>query len=222
MGDRLVTIYMGRKFGGCAPLGAAKSSCNTVWPRPRPTFVPWHLEPYSRLATTDMGRKWGGAMPLGVELGPHLTQFCPDRGLPPHQVASWSTQPFGHDRHGGSAPFWRGELGPYVTQCGLRRGLSSYQVTSWSIQPFGHNRYGPKIGGLCPLRQGRWVHSSSNTMWPGTRPTCVLISILIHLTVWPQYTNVTDRHDRQRSGRIGRTVLQTVARKQVNFSQGLL
>jgi len=34
--------------------------------------------------------------------------------------------------------------------------------------------------------------------------------ILIHLTVWPEYTNVTDRQDRtgQRSDSIGRTVLQ--------------
>ena len=40
--------------------------------------------------------------------------------------------------------------------------------------------------------------------------------ILIHPTVWPQYTNVTertDRQDRQRSDSIGRTVLQTVAQK---------
>jgi len=36
---------------------------------------------------------------------------------------------------------------------------------------------------------------------------------LIHATVWPQYTNVTDRQDRQdrqRSDSIGQTVLQTV------------
>jgi len=42
--------------------------------------------------------------------------------------------------------------------------------------------------------------------------------ILIHPTVWRQYTNVTDRQDRtgqnrQRSDSIGRTVLQTVAQK---------
>ena len=39
--------------------------------------------------------------------------------------------------------------------------------------------------------------------------------ILIHPTIWPQYTNVTDRtdrqRDRQRTDSIGRTVLQTVA-----------
>ena len=37
--------------------------------------------------------------------------------------------------------------------------------------------------------------------------------ILIRPTVWPQYTNVTDRQDRQRTDSIGRTVLQTVAQK---------
>jgi len=38
--------------------------------------------------------------------------------------------------------------------------------------------------------------------------------VLIHLTVWPQKTNVTDRQtDRQRTDSIGRTVLQTVAKK---------
>jgi len=39
--------------------------------------------------------------------------------------------------------------------------------------------------------------------------------ILIHPTVWPQYTNVTDRQigQKQRTDSIGRTVLQTVAQK---------
>jgi len=35
--------------------------------------------------------------------------------------------------------------------------------------------------------------SPSNTMWPGPRPTYMPSFILIHPTVWPQYTNVTDR-----------------------------
>ena len=37
--------------------------------------------------------------------------------------------------------------------------------------------------------------------------------ILVHPTVWPQYTNVTDRTDGQRSDSAGRTVLQTVDQK---------
>jgi len=46
------------------------------------------------------------------ELCPHLKQCSIGRGLPPYQVASWSVQPFGHNRPGpktgGSAPFRRG------------------------------------------------------------------------------------------------------------------
>ena len=51
-------------------------------------------------------------------------------------------------------------------------------------------------------------------MWQGTRPTSIQSFIWIHPTVWPQYTNVTDRQDRQdrqtgqRSDSTGRTVLQ--------------
>ena len=64
-------------------------------------------------------------------------------------------------------------------------------------------------------------------MWPGPRPTCVPSFVLIYPTDWPQYTNTTDRADRQtyrqgrqtdrqtgqRSDSIGRAVLQTVAQK---------
>ena len=38
--------------------------------------------------------------------------------------------------------------------------------------------------------------SPSNTVSLGPRPTSVLSGILIHPTVWRQYTNVTDRTDR--------------------------
>jgi len=46
----------------------------------------------------------------------------------------------------------------------------------------------------------------SNTMSPGPRTTSVPSGILIHPTVWPQYTNVTDRQTGQRSRSIWRTV----------------
>jgi len=44
---------------------------------------------------------------------------------------------------------------------------------------------------------GRGAVSPSNTVWPGPRPTCMPSFILIYPTVWPQYTYVTDRQDRQ-------------------------
>ena len=46
--------------------------------------------------------------------------------------------------------------------------------------------------------------------------------ILIHPTVWPQYTKVTDwtgQRDRQRIDSIGRTALQMVAQKSVSIWQ---
>ena len=62
-----------------------------------------------RLATVEMGWKLAGRAPLGAA-GPYLTQCRLGRCLPPYQVASWSIQPFGHNRYapkiGGSAPFW--------------------------------------------------------------------------------------------------------------------
>jgi len=59
------------------------------------------------------------------------------------------------------------------------------------MQPFGRNGYGTKIGGV-PL-WGGGAGSPSNTICPGPRPTYMTSFILIRLSVWPQYTNVTDR-----------------------------
>ena len=111
----------------------------------------------------------------------------------------------GHNRHGpkrgGAVPLSRVELGPRLTQCGLGWGILPYQMASSSIQPFGHNRHGPKIGSSAPFWRGG-AGLPSNTMWPEPRPACMPSSILIHRTVWPQYTNVTDRQDRHDNGPI--------------------
>jgi len=61
----------------------------------------------------------------------------------------------------------------------------------------GHNRHGPKIGKGAPPFFGRGAGSPSNTKSPGPRPTSIPSGILNHPTVWPQYTNATDRQDRQ-------------------------
>jgi len=99
-------------------------------------------------------------------------------------------------------PFREAELGPHLIQCRLGQSLP----TKWHLDPsshFGHNRYGPKIGGVPPW--GRGAGSLSDTMWPGTRlPACRFI--LIHPTVWPQYTDVTDGTG-QWCDSIGQTVL---------------
>jgi len=75
-----------------------------------------------------------------------------------------------------------------------------------------------------PIFFGGGTGSPSNTMWSRPRHTSLPSFILIHPTVWPQYTNVTDRTgqtDRQRSDSIGRTVLQTVAQKRIPYTTDL-
>ena len=173
---------MGQKNGG-------STSC--------PLFhTKWHLDLSSRLGTIEMGGKWEGYAPFwGGELGPHLAQCGLGRGLPPHRVASWFIQLFGHNWHGpkiggGLAPvpfLWRRELGLHLTQCRLGQNLPLYQVSSWSIEPFGYNRYGPKMrwGTVCLCGTG--PGSLSNTMCPGPRPTCMSSFILIRPSFWPQY-----------------------------------
>jgi len=56
-------------------------------------------------------------------------------------------------------------------------------------------------------------HLTQTRLGWGLRPYCMPSFIVIRPTVWLQYTNVTDRTDRQWTDSIGRTVLQTVAPK---------
>jgi len=84
---------------------------------------------------------------------------------------------------------------------------------SWDGRPFGHNRHGLKMWGCAAVGElGPMLYITlciHNVAWAE-----VYLRTKWHLdpsTVWPQYTNVTDRTHRQRSDSIGRTVLQTVA-----------
>jgi len=71
-------------------------------------------------------------------------------------------------------------------------------------RPIGHNIHGPKSGdrGCCaPLRVEDGAGAPSNTVSPAPNPTSVPSGILIHPTVWPQYTNtLTLQRDRQDNG----------------------
>ena len=108
--SRLATTDMGRKLGGCDPMGVAGSPSNTVFPGTRPTSLPSGILIHRAISPQrTRGRKLGTCAPFGEELGPRLTQ-C-GRHYSPYQAASWSIQPFGHNRHGpkigggGCAPF---------------------------------------------------------------------------------------------------------------------
>ena len=85
---------------------------------------------------------------------------------------------------------------------GIPGGLAwgeAYLHTKWHLDPSSHfaaTDIGRIVRGLCPFG-ARGAGSPSNTVWPAPRPTCMPSFILIHPTVWPQCTNVTDRTDRQ-------------------------
>jgi len=106
-----------------------------------------------------MDRKEGAAVSTPFregELDPNLTQYGLSRGLLPYQVASSSTQPFGHNRHGpktgGCAPFRR-ELRPHLTQRGAEVNLR----TKWHLDPSSRLAtidMGQKLGGGCALFLG--------------------------------------------------------------------
>ena len=81
----------------------------------------------------------------------------------------------------------------------------AYLHAKFHLDPSSHlvtTDMGRKLGTPHPF--GGWgAGFPYNAMWPGPRPTCLPSFILIHPTVWPQYTNVTDRPDRQWSDGIG-------------------
>ena len=98
-----------------------------------------------------------------------------------------------------------------------RHNIIAISKTSLAVAETGDHDMSRKVGeGCCaPLRGGSW--SPSNTMSPQPRPSSVPSSILIHPTVWLQYTNVTKRQTGQRSHSIGRTV--TCKDHPINLSQ---
>ena len=142
----------------------------------------------------------GCCAPFAGELGPRLTQCGLGQGLLPYQVASSSIQPFGHNRHGpkigwGAVPFFWGRWVPINHKVAW---AEAYLRNKWHLDPSSHLATIDmclKLGCFA-LFLGRGAGSPSNTMWPGLRPTCMPSFILIHPTVWPQYTDVTDRQDR--------------------------
>ena len=164
----------GPKIGGLFPLGRGGGSpSNTMWPGPRPTSLPWHLDPaiWPQRAWAENWR----AVPLwGGELGPYLTQcglgwayLCTKLHLDPSSRLTTTDMTEFFLVGGGLCPFGGGELGSHLTQFGKGWDLPQCQVSSWSIQPFGYNRHGPRImrtlapvnlecgGLLCPFPWGQ-------------------------------------------------------------------
>jgi len=146
----------------------------------------WRLHRSSRLATIDISRKLGAVALLeGSWVEAYLrTMWHLDL------FSRLATIDMGHKLWGCSL-FGEGAGSPSNTVA----WAEAYLHTNLHLNPFSHlaTIYGPKIGWPVTLWR-RGAGSPSNTMWPGSRPTCMPISfILIHPTVWPQYTNFADR-----------------------------
>jgi len=126
-------------------------------------------------------------------------------------------------KFGAPPPFLgRGAVSPSNTKSPW---AEAYLHTKWNLDLCSHlatTDMGRKLGGLCPFGGGEAGYLS-NTMWSGPRSTCMPSFILIRQTVWPQYTNVTDRQDRtdrkQRSDSTGQTVTQKEVELQLIRSQ---
>jgi len=143
--------------------------------------------------------------------GPKIWGLCPfwgdgvrcglGRGLPSHQLASWSIQPFGHNRHGpeigGSAPFRRGRAGSPSNTMSLgprpnsvRSGILIHLVIwpqqiwaeNWGLCPFGGGKLGPH---LTQYVQGRGLSACKVSSW----------SVEPFATIHQSYRQ-TDRQDR--------------------------
>jgi len=82
----------------------------------------------------------------------------------------------------------------------------AYLRTKWHLNLSSHlaiTNMGRKLWAV-PL-WGGVAGSPFNTMWPGPRPSCVPNFMLIRPTVWPQYTNFTERQaDRQTDRQTGK------------------
>jgi len=74
---------------------------NTMWPGPRPTSISSGILIHPAVWPQQTRKQNGVCARLREgELGPRRTQYGQGRGLPPCEVSSRSTQPFGHNRHG--------------------------------------------------------------------------------------------------------------------------
>jgi len=161
-----------------------------------PPYQVAYLDPSSCLATIDICRKelaavslsrWESGSPCNtIWPGPWVESYTSvPSGILIHPVL------FGHNRHGPKsggccAHFAGGWVAINVAWA------EAYLSTMWHLSPSSRRAtrdMGLKLGAVT---FGGERGSTSNTMWPGPRPTSTPSGILIHPTVWPQYNNVTD------------------------------
>ena len=138
-----------------------------------------------------MGRKLGVCAPLG-ELDPHTTlspgprpTFLPS-GILIHPALWPQYRPTWAENWGSALFYGEGDLVPISLNVAWAK---AYLPTKWHLDPSRH---------LATTDTGRKLvggaaGSPSNSVAPGPGPTCKPSFILIHPTLWPEYTNLSHR-----------------------------
>ena len=140
------------------------------------------------LATIDMGRKLG-------ELGPHLTQCCLGRSLPPYQVASWSSSsPKGHSNLHTFRHVYCGQKAgwikmPFGTEVGLGPGHIVLDMDPAPPPKDAQQNSPPRLFSPCLL-------------WPTGRPCQQLTSFYFVLIIFICYSSDNITGNRKRSAAI--------------------
>jgi len=114
-----------------------------------------------------------GCIPFWGELGPHLTQCGPGRGLSACEVSSWSVQPFGHN----TSTSQTGQTGRDIQTDRQDNGLIAYG------EPFTHCR--PKTA----QHSGRRQSSSftSRQVSGSTEDNCHVLVSVCEPTLYPMF-----------------------------------
>ena len=164
-----------------------------MWPGPRPTSISSGILIHPAVWPQQTRKQNGVCARLREgELGPRRTQYGQGRGLPPCEVSSRSTQPFGHNRHG-----------PWIIRTKAKPAPKNFECRGCCA---------PFRGGSCiPI-----LHSVARAeTYPHAKFHLDLSNRLatVHQRHRQTGQDRTDRQTGQWSNRIGRTVLQTVAQK---------
>jgi len=110
-----------------------------MWPGSRPTCVPSGILIHPAVWPQYMGRKVGACCaPFFFRgAGTHLTHCRLSPRLLPYQVASWSIQPYGRNRHGpkieGAVPVLGRETGSPSNTISRGRGLPPCFHAKWDL-----------------------------------------------------------------------------------------
>jgi len=164
MGNRLATMNMGRKVGGCCvPFRGAGSTSNTMWPGPRPTSVPKStlIIFFGGGAESPSNTMSTGPRPTSTLIHPALwpqqtwAENCGCLG-PGHIVLG--TQSPHKDRVPNFQHVYCGQTAGWIKMpLGMEVGLGPGDIVRWEPAPPKKTGHSPPIFGPCLLWQSSFT-----------------------------------------------------------------